>query len=110
MKYLRLLKKYLLVFVGAVLFGLAAVKLKSAQRGENKANEKYREQFELGVKAIDSDLQSSMEDLESKQNKSKQVKENALKKLDEIGKHSGSVKSLLDDYKHDRMPKRPRGT
>jgi len=103
MKYLRLLKKYIFIFVGAALFGLAAVKLSSANRGERKANDKVRELTQNQIDEIDKDIDKSVEALKSKQAKNREAKANAVKKLDKITKHSGSVTSLLDDYNHDRV-------
>ncbi len=103
MKYLRLLKKYLFVFVGAVLFGLAAVKLKSAQRGENKANDAIRDMTKAQIAKLDDGIRKDVDNLKAKQRRTKEVKENARKQLDKIGNESSSVKSLLDDYNHDRL-------
>lgn len=105
MKYLQLLKKYLFVFVGALLFGLAAVKVKSAQRGENKANNAVQDMVSGQINATDANIRESVRAMESKQAATKKAKENAIKKLDKIGEHSSSVKSLLDDYNHDRVSK-----
>lgn len=105
MKYLRLLKKYLFVFVGALLFGLAAVKLKSAQRAENKATDRVQELTESQITIKDAEINAHVDIMKAKQKKTKEVRENALKTLDNISKHSGSVKSLLDDYNHDRVSK-----
>jgi len=103
MKYLILLKKYIWIFVGAVFFGLAAVKLKSAQRSENKANNKLREQTQSAIDVASEDIDKSVNNLKAKQAHSKEVKANAIKKLDSIAKNSGSVGSLLDDYNRDRV-------
>lgn len=103
MKYLRLLKKYIFIFVGAALFGLAAVKLSSANRGERKANDKVRELTLNSINITSHEIDQSINSLKDKQAKNKEAKDNAFEKLDRITKHSGSVTNLLDEYNHDRV-------
>jgi len=103
MKYLKLLKKYLFVFVGAVLFGMAAIKVKSAQRSENKMSQKLRELAEAGIDDQDKIIAKNVNDLRKAQAHASKVKKNAIKKLDNISSNSESVGSLLNDYNRDRV-------
>ena len=103
MKYLQLLKKYFWVFVGAVLFGLAAVKVKSAQRGELKANNKLRDLQEAEIQDYDKKIEQRVESLKKAEAKTHKVKEDAIKRLDTISKHSGSVSDLLSEYNSKRV-------
>jgi hypothetical protein len=109
MKYLSLLKKYLMVFVGAFLFGLAAMKVKSAQRGENKAAQRVRDLTDEVITIKDNEVNAAIDDLKRHQDKAKEARDNAVKKLDTISDNSNSVKSLLDEYNRDRMRFGPNG-
>ena len=108
MKYMNLIGKYIWVFVGAVLFGIAAVKIKSAQRSENKQAQKVREAAEANIAVEDKIIEKNVDKLKSAQAHTKKVKNNAIKTLDNIAKQSGSVGSLLDDYNRDRLSVDPR--
>jgi len=103
MKYLRLLGKYLWVFVGAVLFGLAAVKVKSAQRGERKANDKLRDLQEAEIDDYDDKIEVHVDNVKKAEERAHERREVALKRLDTIGKNSDSVGSLLDEYNRNRV-------
>lgn len=103
MKYLSVAKKYLAVFIGAVLFGVAAVKVKSATRTEKKAADKVREYAESLDEASESKVSEMVDKMTESQVKAKKAKENAIKKLDAISSNSGSVKSLLDEYNSNRV-------
>lgn len=103
MKYLRVLKNYFFVFVGALLFGLAAVKLKSARRAEHKANNKLRELQEAEIDEFDKKIEKSVKKVRRSTERSVKRKENALKKLDQISDNSNSVRSLLDEYNSKRV-------
>jgi hypothetical protein len=98
MKYLRLLKKYFFLFVSATLFGLAAVKLSSANAKERKANDKIRELTQDKIDVTDEEINASVDSLKKRQRKNREAKVNAIKKLDGIANGSGSVKSLLNEY------------
>jgi cytochrome c-type biogenesis protein CcmH/NrfG len=105
-KYFKLIGKYLWVFVGAVLFGIAAVKVKAAQRSENRAAEKVREYSEEMIEIKDDEINLRVNNLEAKQRRAKETREtrdDAIKKLDTISNNSGSVKSLLDEYNSERV-------
>ena len=103
MEYLRLLGKYFWVFVGALLFGLAAVKVKSAQRAENKANDKLRDLQEAEIAEHDAKIQGHLNNVKKAEERSKTRREDAIKKLDTISKSSSSVSSLLDEYNSSRV-------
>lgn len=103
MKFLQTLKKYLFVFVGALLFGLAAVKLKSARRAENKANEKVREQFRGNINSTSEEIEDRMHSANRAKLLADKRREDALKKLDQISENSGSVGALLDEYNRKRV-------
>ena len=103
MKYLRILKKYLFVFVGAVLFGLAAVKLKSARRAENKANDRLRDLQEEQIDDYDKKIDSHVANVKKAEERASQRKDNAIKTLDKIGENSSSVGDLLDEYNRKRV-------
>lgn len=102
MKYLRILKKYILVFVGAVLFGLAAVKLKSARRGERKANDKLRDLQEQDIDQYDKKIEGHVEKIKKAEARAAKRKEDARKKLDQIDSNSSSVGDLLSEYNSKR--------
>jgi len=103
MKYWQLLKKYFFLFVGAALFGLAAVKLSVANKKEREANDKVRELTINAIEVKDEEIDASVFSLRKRQDENKEAKANAIKKLDNIADGSGSVKSLLDDYNRDRV-------
>jgi len=103
MKYLLLLKKYIFLFVGAMLFGLAAVKLSSANKKEREANDEIRDLTQNAINVKDSEIEASVESLKKRQTKNREAKTNAINTLDKIADGSGSVKSLLDDYNRDRL-------
>ena len=103
MKYLRLAKKYIFLFVGAVLFGLAAVKLSSANKKEREANDKIRDLSEDTIARVDKEVKANVDSYLEKQRKNKEAKANAKKRLDKIAEKSGSVKSLLDEYNSNRV-------
>ena len=103
MKYLKLFAKYIWVFVGAVLFGMAAVKVKAATRGENKANDKIRELMKADINEQDIIIKKSTDKLMAAQLHSREVKRNAVKRLDKIGESSNSVSSLLSEYNANRV-------
>ena len=103
MKYLRILKKYLFVFVGAVLFGLAAVKLKSARRAEHKANDKLRELQEAEIDEYDQQIDKHVTQLKDAEARANKRKDDAIKTLDKIGDNSTSVSDLLDEYNRKRV-------
>lgn len=103
MKYWQLFKKYILLFGGAVLFGLAAVKLSSANNREREAAGKVRDLMTDAIEIKDKEIDKSVDSLNKRQAKNREAKANAIKKLDSISDGSGSVKSLLDDYNRDRV-------
>ena len=103
MKYVRLVIKYAGLFIGAVLFGLAAVKLSSANKREREQGQKVRDMTEGEIDASTNQIEKHVYKLADKQVKAKRAKENALTKLDKISDKSNSVKSLLDEYNRDRM-------
>jgi len=103
MKYLALLKKYIWVFIGAVLFGLTAVKVKSAGRSEKKASDRVRVLSEDAINAKSDDIQKAKDDLTASQEKVREVKDNGFARLDRISDSSSTVKSLLDDYNRHRV-------
>ena len=102
MKYLRLAGKYIWVFVGAVLFGLAAVKVKSAQRGERKANDKLRDLQEQQIDEYDKKIDKHVDNVKKAGERSQTRRDNAIKRLDTIASNSESVGSLLDEYNSKR--------
>jgi len=103
MKYLALIKRYLYVFVGAVLFGLAAVKLKSARRSENKANDKLRDLQESEIEEYDEKIDHHVTKLKDAEARANKRKEDAIRKLDKISENSSSVSDLLDEYNSRRV-------
>ncbi|MDJ0952548.1 MAG: hypothetical protein QNJ81_02595 [Acidimicrobiia bacterium] len=103
MKYLRVLKEYLFVFVGAVFFGLAAAKYKSARRTESKANDKLRDLQEEQISDYDKKIEGHINNVKKAEERATKRKENALKRLDTISNNSSSVGGLLDEYNRKRV-------
>jgi hypothetical protein len=102
MKYWQLFKRYFWVFVGAVLFGLTAVRVKSAQRGERKANDKLRDAQEEDIDRYDKIINKRVDNLKRAEARSQKVRDNAIKRLDTIKDNSESVGSLLTEYNANR--------
>lgn len=103
MKYWQLFKKYILLFGGAVLFGLAAVKLSSANKREREATDEVRRLTVDAIEIRNAEIDASVSSMNKRQDKNREAKANAIKKLDKLSDGSGSVKSLLNDYERDRV-------
>jgi DNA-binding protein H-NS len=108
MKWWNTTKKYFMVFMGALLFALAALKVKSAQRRENELYRRVRDLSDEDFEEKKVEIEEAVKELEKHQEVAKKVRINAVKKLDIVSENSGSVERLLVEYNRDRLHVKPR--